>query len=94
MSDAETTPAKARDLSWLCLLTGLASVAWAALILIPDVADLPAWPAASLGVFAMVFARLPGRALARGVGAFLGVVGFLVGLGKIVALWGLLELLG
>ncbi len=82
------------DFGWLCLAAGLFSVAWAVAILLPDVRDLPAWPAASVGIFALVFARAPGRALLRGLGAFLGLLGVLVGLGKIVALWGLLEILG
>lgn len=82
-----------RDLSWLCLAAGLFSIGWAVAILVPEVRDLPAWPAASVGIFALVFARAPGRPLLRGVGAFLGFVGMLVGVGKILALWGLLQLL-
>ncbi|MCA9685695.1 MAG: hypothetical protein KC431_25335 [Myxococcales bacterium] len=86
---------KGRDWGWLALVCGLASLAWAVTILLPQTsADLPAWPAASVGVFALIFSRLPGRALPRGLGAFAGAVGLLVGVGKILALWGLLELLG
>ncbi len=73
---------------------GLLSFAWAVTILVPGAPDLPAWPAASLGVFALVAARLPGRALPRGLGAFLGVLGLVVGVAKIAALWGFLDLLG
>ena len=82
-----------RDWSPLSFGLGLASVGWAVAILIPGGPDLPAWPAASVGIFAMVFARAPGRALLRGGGAFLGLVGLLVGLAKILALWGVLGLL-
>jgi hypothetical protein len=92
--DGQAAAAPRFDFGWLCLATGLFSVGWAVAILLPDVRDLPAWPAASVGIFALVFARAPGRALLRGLGAFLGVLGLLVGVGKILALWGLLELLG
>jgi hypothetical protein len=83
-----------RDWSWLALGCGLVSATWAIVMVVPGIADLPAWPAVSVGLFALVFARAPGRALARGIGAFLGVVGLVVGMAKILALWGLLELLG
>ncbi len=81
-----------RDWSWACSILGVLSASWALVIVIPGGPELPAWPAASLGVFALVAARLPGRAWPRGLGAFLGVVGILVGLAKIAALWGLLDL--
>ncbi|GEM_PF-2378215 len=92
--DPEPEAPPGRDLSWLSLGCGVASAIWAGIVLSPSTGSLPAWPAASVGLFALVFARLPGRALARGAGAFLGAVGMLVGLGKILALWGLLELTG
>jgi hypothetical protein len=92
--DRRTALGAGVDFGWLCLACGLFSVGWAIAILLPDVRDLPAWPAASVGIFALVFARAPGRALMRGLGAFLGVLGLIVGIGKIVALWGLLEFLG
>lgn len=82
-----------RDWSVLALVCGLFSAGWAIAILVPDVADLPAWPAASVGILAIVFGRAPGRALIRGIAAFLGFLGLLIGLGKIAALWGLLELM-
>jgi hypothetical protein len=81
------------DFGLLSMIAGLFSVAWAVAILLPDVRDLPAWPAASVGIFALMFAGGPGRALTRGIGAFLGLIGLIVGAGKILALWGLLELL-
>jgi hypothetical protein len=93
-ADGQTGLDRGADWSWLCLASGLFSVGWAVAIVLPDMRDLPAWPAASVGIFALVFARAPGRALLRGLGAFLGVLGLLVGIGKIVALWGLLEFLG
>lgn len=82
-----------RDWGLMSLIAGVFSFAWAVAILLPEVRDLPAWPAASVGIFALMFARAPGRALSRGLGAFLGFVGLVVGAGKILALWGLLELL-
>jgi hypothetical protein len=85
--------APTRDWSLLALVCGLISAGWAIAILLPNVADLPAWPAASVGIFAIVFARAPGRAFVRGFAAFLGFLGLLVGLGKILALWGLLHVL-
>ncbi|NVB41521.1 hypothetical protein G6O69_27025 [Pseudenhygromyxa sp. WMMC2535] len=91
-------PAAASDLGWLTLILGLASATWAVLILLPASGDwveggLPAWPAASVGIFALAFARMPGRPLSRGIGAFLAVLGLIVGLAKILAAWGLLMLL-
>jgi hypothetical protein len=92
--DGRTVAERRIDFGWLCLGLGLFSIGWAIAIMLPDVRDLPAWPAASVGVFALVLARAPGRALLRGLGAFLGLLGLLVGVGKILALWGLLEFLG
>jgi hypothetical protein len=92
VNDAEAAE-QVRDWSAVSLLCGLLSLGWAVVILLPDVANLPAWPAASVGIFALIAAGAPGRPLLRGLGAFLGLVGLLVGLGKILALWGLLELL-
>ncbi len=77
----------------LSLAAGLFGVAWAVAILVPDGLDLPAWPAASVGIFALLFARAPGPALLRGIGACLGFLGLLVCGAKILALWGFLELL-
>lgn len=85
---------RGRDWGWASLGLGVISSGWAALIVLPAGSGLPAWPAASVGVFALVAARLPGRAWPRGLGSFLGLVGLVVGLVKIAALWGLLELLG
>ncbi|MFO7561222.1 MAG: hypothetical protein R6X02_01160 [Enhygromyxa sp.] len=82
-----------RDWGGLALACGLLSAGWGVAVLLPSSGDLPAWPAASVGIFAIVFARAPGRALLRGLAAFLGVLGLLIGFGKILALWGLLELL-
>lgn len=82
-----------RDWSVFALVCGVLSAGWAIAILLPDAADLPAWPAASVGILAIVFGRAPGRALVRGIAAFLGFLGLVVGLGKILALWGLLHLL-
>lgn len=94
MAEAEPSePTPVRDWSVLALVCGLISASWAVAIVLPNVADLPAWPAASVGIFAIVFSRVPGRALPRGAAAFLGFVGLLIGLGKILALWGLLELM-
>lgn len=89
----ESDRGASRDWGLLSLVAGLFSFGWAVAILLPDVRDLPAWPAASVGIFALMFARAPGRALPRGLGAFLGFIGLAVGAGKILALWGLLELL-
>ena len=92
-SDDAPPAARGRDWSALALLCGLFSLGWAVAIVLPRVDDLPAWPAASVGVLALVLARLPGRAFPRGLGAFCGALGIVVGVGKILALWGLLELL-
>ncbi len=95
--DEAPDAAQGRDWGIWSLICGVLSLAWAALILVPELPglpNLPAWPAASVGIFALVFARAPGRPVLRGLGAFLGLLGLLVGVGKILALWGLLELLG
>lgn len=94
MSADEPARESGRDWSWLSLILGVLASTWALVIVVPEGPALPAWPAASLGVFALVTARLPGRAWPRGLGAFLGVLGVLVGVAKIAALWGLLDLLG
>ncbi len=83
-----------RDLGGLALGLGLVASAWALLIIAPGGPTLPAWPAASVGVLALFVSRLPGRAWSRGLGAFLGVIGIVVGLVKIAALWGLVKLIG
>jgi hypothetical protein len=83
-----------RDLGGLALGLGLVASVWALLIVVPAGPALPAWPAASVGVLALFVSRLPGRAWARGLGAFLGVLGIVVGLVKIAALWGLVKLIG
>jgi hypothetical protein len=82
-----------RDWGALALACGVVSAGWGVAVLLPSVDNLPAWPAASVGIFAIVLARAPGRPLLRGLAAFLGLLGLLVGVGKILALWGLLELL-
>ena len=91
--DKHTSGTPGPDLSALCLLAGVASLGWGVAIYLPSVPDAPAWPAATLGVAAIVLSRLPGRALPRGLGTFMGVLGFLAALAQLVALWGLLELL-
>jgi hypothetical protein len=93
VTEAQASEAPRRDWSALALVCGLISAGWAIAILLPNITDLPAWPAASVGIFAIVFARAPGRPLIRGLASFLGFLGLLVGIGKILALWGLLELL-
>lgn len=89
--EALDTPS--RDWGWVSLAVGGLAFAWAILVLLPEVDGLPAWPAASLGVAGLALALLPGRALARGLGTFLAVVAILVGGAKILALWGLLEIM-
>lgn len=89
----DPTRAPPRNLGGLALGLGLVASAWALLIVVPGGPSLPAWPAASVGVFAVLASRLPGRAWARGLGSFLGVIGILVGLVKIAALWGLVKLI-
>lgn len=95
MSDEPSNPAgaKRRDYSPVCVTAGVLSLGWAIVILLPDVRDLPAWPAASVGILALILGRLPGRVLARGVGMFMGLIGLLIGVTKIGALWGLLRIL-
>jgi len=70
----------------------MASVAWLPLGLWPDL-GLPAWPSASLGLAALALSWLPGRALRRGLGAFLGLVGLALGIAQIAAQWAVVDLI-
>lgn len=91
MKEADEQPN--RDLSALSLVAGALSLAWGIAIFLPLVRDLPAWPAASVGVIAIALARVPGRALWRGLGAFLGFLGILAGVAQLLAMWGILKLI-
>jgi len=91
---SDSQPRPQRDLGSLSLPVGVVSLGWGVALLIPSLPALPAWPAASLGIIALALARVPGRALPRGLGAFTGVLGLLLGTLEILALWGIVELLG
>lgn len=89
----ETPPPRRWPTDVLCLACGGISLGWVLVGLHPGLA-LPAWPAASCGILALALAFPPGRALPRGVGAFLGLWGLVAGLARIGLLWGLARTLG
>ena len=84
------TAANTRTDLW-ALLAGLASAFWIPAGLV--VKDAPAWPSVSLGLVALYLARKPGGALARGLAAFAGLCGILVGGAQIAGLWVFSQLL-
>lgn len=86
----EPSPGRLARPDRIALAAGIGAVLWIPLALWPN-ADLPAWPSASLGIAAMVLASFPGRPLPRGLAAFTGLVGLVVGAVQIAAKWALLE---
>lgn len=72
--------------AWVCLVLGLAAVAWLPASLWPR-AGLPAWPAVSLGLVAVLVSWGRGGAGLRALGGIAGLVAALVGTAQIAALW-------
>ena len=93
-SDEQEPSAEQKSLGehadWGSLAAGAAAVLYIPLALWPE-AGFPAWPSVSLGLAAMGLSWLPGRPLFRGLGAFLGLVGAVVGGLQIAASWALLR---
>ena len=74
------------------LICGSSAAGWSATSMLG--VALPAWPAASLGLFARLLAWPTGRAAPRAIGAFLGLVGLVIAALQIAVLWGVLGGLG
>lgn len=72
--------------AWACCLLGLAALAWVPASLWPG-AGLPAWPAVSLGLVAVLVSWGRGGALLRATGGIAGLVAAAVGAAQIAALW-------
>ncbi len=73
--------------AWACLLIGLGALAWVPASLWPG-AGLPAWPAVSLGLVAVLVSWGRGGALLRGLGGIAGFVAAAAGAAQIAVLWG------
>lgn len=83
-------PAPWMDLA--ALLCGVGAAGWSATSMLGMA--LPAWPAASLGLLALLFAWPRGRAAPRALGAFLGLIGLVIAALQIAVLWGVAGGLG
>jgi hypothetical protein len=73
--------------AWACLGLGMAALAWLPASLWPRAA-LPAWPAVSLGLVAVLVSWGRGGALLRALGGIAGLLAALVGAAQIAVLWG------
>ena len=72
--------------AWTCLLLGVGALAWLPASLWPKAA-LPAWPAVSLGLLAVLIAFGRGGALLRALGGICGLMAAAVGAAQIGVLW-------
>lgn len=72
--------------AWVSLLLGVAALAWVPASLWPG-AGLPAWPAVSLGLLAVLVSWGRGGALLRGIGGITGLVAATAGGLQIGVLW-------
>ena len=72
--------------AWGSLALGLLALAWLPASLWPD-AGLPAWPAVSLGLLAVLVSWGRGGALLRSLGGIAGLLAAAVGAAQIAVLW-------
>jgi len=72
--------------AWACASLGVAALAWVPASLWPR-AGLPAWPAVSLGLLALLVSWGRGGALLRALGGIAGLLAALAGTAQIVTLW-------
>lgn len=72
--------------AWACLLLGLGALSWVPASLWPR-AGLPAWPAVSLGLLAMLLCWGRGGALLRVAGGLCGLLAAAGGAAQIGVLW-------
>lgn len=73
-------------LAWVSLLLGLAALAWVPASLWPGT-GLPAWPAVSLGLVAVLISWGRGGALLRSLGGIAGIIAATAGALQIGVLW-------
>ena len=73
--------------AWAALLLGLGALSWVPLSLWPG-AGLPAWPAVSVGLLAVLVSFGRGGALLRSLGGIAGLLAAAVGAVQIAVLWG------
>ncbi|MCH9688920.1 MAG: hypothetical protein K0V04_46230 [Deltaproteobacteria bacterium] len=73
-------------MAWASLALGLTALAWVPVSLWPG-AGLPAWPAVSLGLLALLVSWGRGAAAVRSVGAMTGTVAAMAGGLQIAVLW-------
>jgi hypothetical protein len=67
-------------------LLGLGALAWVPASLWPR-AGLPAWPAVSLGLLAVLVSWGRGGAILRALGGITGLLAAIVGTAQVAALW-------
>ena len=72
--------------AWASLALGLLALAWIPASLWPG-AGLPAWPAVSLGLLAVLVSWGRGGALLRGLGGIAGLIAAGLGTVQIAVLW-------
>ena len=72
--------------AWASLALGLAALAWVPASLWPGT-GLPAWPAVSIGLLAVLVSWGRGGALLRGLGGITGLMAATVGALQIGGLW-------
>lgn len=86
-----TSTARAPRAAHVGLALAVASTAW--LFVALAVPGLPAWPGVSAGMGALSCVRVPGGPLARGLGAFLALIGTVGGALQIGLYWATLAVL-
>lgn len=72
--------------AWSCLLLGLGALAWLPASLWPGT-GLPAWPAVSMGLLAVLVSWGRGGAGLRALGGITGLLAAAVGAAQIGVLW-------
>ena len=72
--------------AWACCLLGVAALAWVPASLWPRT-GLPAWPAVSLGLVAVLVSWGRGGALLRALGGIAGLLAAVAGAVQIAVLW-------
>lgn len=85
-SPAPRGPTAGVAAAWAALALGLLALAWVPASLWPG-AGLPAWPAVSVGLVAILVSWGRGGALLRGLGGIAGLVAAALGALQIGGLW-------
>lgn len=85
-SPAPRPPPPGVTAAWGTLALGLLALGWVPASLWPE-AGLPAWPAVSLGLLAVLVSWGRGGALLRGLGGIAGLLAAMAGGAQIAVLW-------